>query len=105
MLASDEGGEPPMGTVLPVEIIPHAPAQGLFEFRMTERSRGSFNHHGQQFVQHAVQADDGRRFAFIEMTADGLADIGPELFPSVGFGNDGVAEGAGDEAAVSFVTQ
>ena len=50
-----------------------------------------------------MQPDDSGGFAFIEVTKNGFADVGSELLPSIGFGDDGVAESTGDEAAVGFI--
>src|SRR5277367_6346928 len=56
-----------------------------------------------EFVKHTVQADDGGRFAFVEVAEDGFADVGAQFLPSVGFSNNGMAECAGNESSVSVV--
>jgi hypothetical protein len=50
-----------------------------------------------------VQADDGGRFAFVEVAENGLADVGAKLLLSVGLGDNGMAKGAGGKAAVRVV--
>jgi len=50
-----------------------------------------------------MQANDSWGFAFLEVAEDGFADVGAELLPSVGLGDDGVAKSAGNEAAVGIV--
>jgi len=67
------------------------------------RDHAAASCHGNQFVQHTVQADDGGGFPFIEMAEDGLADIGAKLLPGISFGDNGVAEGAHNEAAIIAV--
>jgi hypothetical protein len=58
---------------------------------------------GEQFVHDPVEADDRWGFAFVEVAKDSLADIGAKFLPSVGFGDDGMAEGTGNEAAVGVI--
>ena len=50
-----------------------------------------------------MEADDSGGFAFVEVAKDSLPDVGAKFLPSVGFGDDGMAEGAGNEAAVGVV--
>jgi hypothetical protein len=54
-------------------------------------------------MEAGVQAQKGRGFALVEMAEDGLADIGAKFLPSVGFGDNGVAECAGNETAIGVV--
>jgi hypothetical protein len=58
---------------------------------------------GEQFVHDPVEADDRGGFAFVEVAKDSLADVGAKFSPSAGFDDDGMAEGAGNEAAVSVI--
>ena len=57
----------------------------------------------EQFIHHAVQADDGGSFALIEVAADGLADIDAKLLPIIRLGDNGMAKGAGGETAIRVI--
>ena len=50
-----------------------------------------------------MQADDRRRFTFIKVTEDSFSDIDAQLLQSIRLGNNRVAKGARDEAAVDLV--
>lgn len=49
-----------------------------------------------------MQTNDTGGLAFFKMATDSVPDVGPEFLPGVGLRDDGLAEGAGDEAAFGF---
>jgi hypothetical protein len=50
-----------------------------------------------------VKANDTRRLTFFEVAADGIADLGAEVFPSIRLGDDGLSESTRDETAFGFI--
>jgi hypothetical protein len=76
--------------------------EGSFPVRQ-RRDHAAASCHGNEFIQHAVQADDSGRFAFVEVAENGFANIGAKFLPCVGFGDDKIAKRVGDETAVSVV--
>jgi len=76
---------------------------GGMKTEVDRRSRTAVSCRGKQFIHDAVQAADGGGFAFIEMAEDGFADVDAKLFPSISLGQNGMAKGAGGEAAARVV--
>jgi hypothetical protein len=51
----------------------------------------------------AMKPDNGGSLVLFEMAADRVPDIGPQFFPCVCLGDDGMAESSGDETAIRLV--
>ena len=77
-------------------------AGGPFQGRQ-RKGRAAASCRGEQFIHDAVQANNGGGFAFVKVAQDSFTDVGAKFFPCVSFGDDGMSEGAGDEAAVGIV--
>jgi len=67
------------------------------------RDHTAASRHGDEFIQDAVQADNGGGFAFVEVTENGLADIGAKFLPSVAFRDNRAAKSAGGETTVGVI--
>ena len=61
------------------------------------------SHGGEQFVHHAVEADHSRRFPCVEVANDRFPNVGPKFLPGIRLGDNGMAQCAGNEAAIRIV--
>ncbi len=90
-----------MGANLLRKFIANGSSQNLLQ--IGSREVAGVSHRGEQFLQNTVQADDDGISAIVEMAANRFTHAGTESFPSVGLGDDGMAESTGDEATASFI--
>jgi hypothetical protein len=58
---------------------------------------------GDDLITHHAEANYSRTGAFVEVTANGVADIGAQLFHTVGLRDNGVTERLGDVSALGVL--
>jgi hypothetical protein len=95
VLTAFESGQPTMARF---DGLPGSPGQRA-PSRDRRRRRPAAVSSGDDFLAYEVEPDDLGELSFIEVAADGISDLVVQVRGPVGFGEDGLSEGLGGEAA------